>query len=217
MDLLVNKEFIMKNLIVFLTGFKSIVTLIVGCFLSMMTMTVLANEQIVDVNHQMSCPTYLQQDMRKLHSDETINICKLAQGKTVLMVNTASNCGFTKQFKALETLHQQYKDDGLVIIGFPSDDFFQEENDEKNTADVCYVKYGVTFTMLATTAVRGDDANPIFKHLAAQTTSPKWNFYKYLITNNGDNIKHFNSRVAPNDKVLTDAITAALSPSTVSL
>ena len=148
--------------------------------------------------------------MRKLHSQEQVDLCQLSQGKTLLLVNTASNCGFTKQFKGLEALHQQFKDQGLVVVGFPSDSFFQEENEEKDTAKVCFVNYGVTFTMLETTPVRGSKANAVFKHLADRTTSPKWNFYKYLVSNNGETIEHFNSRVAPENEQLQSAIKKAL-------
>jgi glutathione peroxidase len=128
----------------------------------------------------------------------------------MLIVNTASNCGFTEQFKDLEALHQKYKDQGLVVIGFPSDDFFQEENDEANTAEVCFVNYGVTFTMLSTSAVRGDDANPIFKHLNAQTSSPNWNFYKYLVSADRKTVQRFNSRTKPLSANLTQAIENSL-------
>lgn len=165
---------------------------------------------ITEQNAAASCPAFLDVSMRKLHSSKQVDLCSLTAGKTVLMVNTASNCGFTPQFKALEALHKKYKDQGLVVIGFPSDDFFQEENEEKDTAEVCFVNYGVTFTMLQTSAVRGSDVNSVFKHLGDKTTSPKWNFYKYLVTDNGQTIKHFNSRVAPNDKEFVDAVEAAL-------
>ena len=157
-----------------------------------------------------SCPSFLNTTMRKLHSKETVDICQLTKDKVVLMVNTASNCGFTPQFKSLEALHQQYKDQGLVVIGFPSNDFYQEEDDEKDTADVCFVNYGVTFTMVETSEVRGSGSNAIFKHLGDKTTSPKWNFYKYLVANNGQNISHFNSRIKPDDKSLITAIEQAL-------
>ncbi|WP_025819882.1 glutathione peroxidase [Shewanella marina] len=156
------------------------------------------------------CPEYLNVEMRKLHSTEQVNLCQLTQGKPVLIVNTASNCGFTPQFEALEQLQQQYKEQGLVIIGFPSDDFFQEENDEAKTADVCYINYGVTFTMLATSEVRGSDANSVFQYLTEQSASPKWNFYKYLVSGDGKQVQQFNSRVKPDSKELIEAINLTL-------
>lgn len=175
--------------------------------------TVISVSAFADVNStetNSACPAFLDVTMRKLHSSEQVDLCQLTKDKTVLAVNTASNCGFTPQFKALEKLHKEYQSKGLVIIGFPSDDFFQEENDEKDTAKVCFVNYGVTFTMLQTSEVRGKGANTVFKHLGNQTTSPKWNFYKYLISNNGKDIRHFNSRVTPDSSEFIQAIEAAL-------
>lgn len=157
-----------------------------------------------------SCPDFLNQTMRKLHSSETVDLCKLTKDKTVLMVNTASNCGFTPQFKELENIHKKYQDKGLVVIGFPADNFFQEEDEEKDTAKVCFVNYGVTFTMLETTSVKGDDANPVFKHLAKESTAPKWNFYKYLVSQNGEKVQHFNSKMKPSDEAFIRTLEAAL-------
>jgi glutathione peroxidase len=159
---------------------------------------------------QAQCPEYLKVKARKLHSENVIDLCELTQGKTVLIVNTASNCGFTPQFKALEALHKKYQAQGLVVIGFPSDDFFQEEKDEAKTADVCFINYGVNFTMLATSAVRGSDVNSVFKHLNAKSASPKWNFYKYLVSADGETVQQFNSRVKPDSIELTQAIDALL-------
>lgn len=156
------------------------------------------------------CPDYLQLEMRRLHSQEKVNLCDLTQGRPVLIVNTASHCGFTPQFKALEALNQQYKDKGLVILGFPSDDFFQEEDDEKDTAKVCYINYGVSFTMLATSEVRGAGVNPVFKYLADKAGSPKWNFYKYLVSGDGQSVQQFNSRVKPDSQELKKAIESVL-------
>lgn len=162
------------------------------------------------VDAKAQCPEFLDQKMRKLHSSDTVDLCQLTAGKPVLVVNTASNCGFTPQFKGIEAIYKKYQDQGLVVIGFPSDDFFQEEDDEGETAKVCFVNYGVTFTMLQTSAVRGDDVNPVFAHLAEQTTSPKWNFYKYLISKDGKSVQHFNSRVTPDDEEFVQAIEASL-------
>lgn len=161
-------------------------------------------------SQQAVCPEYLRVKARKLHSDNIIDLCELTQGKAVLIVNTASNCGFTPQFKALEALHKKYQAQGLVVIGFPSDDFFQEENDEAKTADVCFINYGVSFTMLATSPVRGQDANSVFQHLTAKSASPKWNFYKYLVSPDGQQVQQFNSRVKPSGSKLTQAIETLL-------
>ena len=157
-----------------------------------------------------SCAGFLRHQVRLLHSERQLDLCKLTADKTVLIVNTASHCGFTPQFKALEALYKKYRQQGLVVLGFPSDDFFQEDDDEKDTAKVCFINYGVTFPMLQTMAVRGSDAHPIFKYLADKTTSPKWNFYKYLVSIDGQKIKHFNSRVKPDSTEFIQAIEAAL-------
>jgi glutathione peroxidase len=152
------------------------------------------------------CPAWLDHDFQKLHSSESVNLCKLAAGKPLLIVNTASHCGFTPQFKGLEALHEKYSDRGLVMIGFPSNDFLQESKDQAETATICYMNYGVKFTMLAPTAVRGADANPVFRELARQTTQPGWNFNKYLVAPDGKVIAHFGSTVTPDSKTLNQAI-----------
>jgi len=153
-----------------------------------------------------SCPSYLQSSFNKLHSSEKVDLCKLTQGKPVLIVNTASHCGFTPHFKALEAIHKKYQAKGLVVIGFPSDDFFQEEDDEAKTADICYINYGVTFTMLSTSAVRGSDVNSVFKYLNNKSSSPKWNFYKYLVDGSGNKVENFSPKVAPDDAEFIKAI-----------
>ncbi|QSX38184.1 glutathione peroxidase [Shewanella sedimentimangrovi] len=156
------------------------------------------------------CPDFLNQELRKLHSEQTVDLCQLTAGKPVLIVNTASHCGFTPQFKGLEALHQKYKDQGLVVLGFPSDDFFQEEDREQDTAKICFINYGVTFNMFATSAVWGSDVNPVFKYLGEKAGSPKWNFFKYLVSGDGSVVTRFNSRVTPEDPALVSAIEAAL-------
>ncbi len=157
-----------------------------------------------------SCPDYLNQEMRKLHSKDAVNLCTVQDGKPMLVVNTASHCGFTKQFKGLEALNKKYAEQGLVVVGFASDDFRQEADTEEEAADICYVNYGVTFTMLAPTAVRGDDANPIFRELARQSDAPSWNFNKYLVDKDGKVLQHFGSRTSPDDEELVQAIEKAL-------
>jgi glutathione peroxidase len=127
-----------------------------------------------------------------------------------LIVNTASHCGFTSQFKGLEELNQQYKEKGLVIVGFASDDFKQEDNDESAAAGICFINFGVTFTMLAPTHVRGDQANDVFKYLNSAAGAPKWNFNKYLLGKDGKVIQHFGSMTSPDASALKKAIEEAL-------
>ena len=153
-----------------------------------------------------SCPAFLNRDFRKLHSNDSVNICTLAAGKPVLIVNTASHCGFTPQFKGLEAAYEKYKDRGLVFVGFSSDDFNQEAKDEEEAATVCFINYGVTFTMLAPQHVKGADANPVFKELARQTQEPKWNFNKYLVAADGKVAQYFDSRVAPDSAQFDEAV-----------
>lgn len=156
------------------------------------------------------CPEWLQQKMNKLHSSDTLDLCELTEGKVALLVNTASDCGYTSQFKGLEALYQQYKDKGLVVIGFPSDSFNQERDDAAETAEVCYVNYGVTFPMTAATPVKGEQANPVFQHLNKELQEPQWNFNKYLIDRTGKPVKHYESGTKPDDKELTATIEALL-------
>jgi len=153
-----------------------------------------------------ACPDYLNTEMRKLSSKETINFCDSYAGKPMLIVNTASNCGYTPQFTGLEQLHQNYKDQGLVVVGFSSDDFFQEENDEADAATVCFEKYDVSFPVMATSSVRGRNANPVFKGLGEAQGYPKWNFNKYVVSAEGEVVAHFGSRVGPSSPELLTLI-----------
>ncbi len=157
-----------------------------------------------------ACPDYLDHEMRRLHSKEDVNLCEVTAGKPMLIVNTASHCGYTPQFKGLEALHQAYKDRGLVVVGFASDSFKQEADSEAEAADVCFVNYGVSFTMLAPTPVRGDEANPVFEALGAAAGEPKWNFNKYVVNADGTVVEHFDSGVRPDSETLTAAIEKVL-------
>jgi glutathione peroxidase len=161
-----------------------------------------------------SCPAYLNQELRKLRSTESVNICKAYAGKPLLIVNTASHCGFTPQFKSLQALHEKYQARGLVVLGFPSNDFNQEAKDEAETAEVCYMNYGVKFPMFSPLSVKGASANPIFKELARQTEAPGWNFNKYLVKADGTVVKHFDSKVTPESAELTQAIESVLAAPT---
>lgn len=125
------------------------------------------------------------------------------EGKVLLIVNTASKCGFTPQFKGLEELNQKYYNKGLVIVGFPSGDFANQElNDATAAEDFCQVNYGVTFKIMQKVHVNGDDAHPIFKYLKSKTrglfgSRIKWNFTKFLISPDGSKIKRYGTIKKP--------------------
>jgi glutathione peroxidase len=152
------------------------------------------------------CPEYLNQYIQKLHSTKTLNICEAYAGKPLLIVNTASHCGFTPQFSGLEKLYKQYKDKGLVVLGFASNDFNQEAKDEQEISNVCFINYGVTFDMFSPIKVTGESAHPLFKALAAQTREPAWNFNKYLVNPDGKVVQYFDSQVTPNSPAMKQAI-----------
>lgn len=152
------------------------------------------------------CPAFLNYDLPRLHSNDSVNLCEMANGKPLLIVNTASHCGFTRQFEGLEALHQNYKDKNLMVVGFASNDFNQEAKTEEEAARVCRENFGVTFTMIAPSYVKGQRANPVFREINRQSQAPSWNFNKYLISPEGKVVKHFGSRVKPDDAALTQAI-----------
>lgn len=157
------------------------------------------------------CEAPLDFEGRKLHSNENLNFCEAFSGKVLLVVNTASNCGFTPQFEGLEALYEKYKDKNFAIVGFPSNDFNQEHSEEEKTADICYINYGVTFNMMSTSSVKGDTANPVFKDLIAKTgKQPSWNFNKYLVSVDGSEVKHYDSKMAPLDSELEKDIATLL-------
>jgi glutathione peroxidase len=158
-----------------------------------------------------SCPALLKQTFKRLQDDAPQDLCQYA-GKVVLVVNTASYCGYTKQYEGLESLYAKYSPKGLVILGFPSNDFGkQEPGSAKEIADLCFNTYGVKFPMFAKSVVSGADANPLHAQLIKATgKEPKWNFTKYLIDRNGKVIEHFPSKVTPEDKALVGKIEQAL-------
>ncbi len=154
----------------------------------------------------------LDQNFRRLASTEEVNLCEAYSGKVVLVVNTASKCGNTPQYDGLEKLYEEYGDEGLVVLGFPSNDFFgQEPGAEKEIQEFCRLTYGVKFPMFEKTSVKKKDAHPFFVALANSSgTYPKWNFHKYLIGRNGDLITNFSPRTQPYDKDLIESIEKAL-------
>ena len=144
-----------------------------------------------------TCTGLLQQSYLRLQDEKPESMCQYA-GKVVVVVNTASFCGFTSQYEGLEALYSRYKDRGLVVLGFPSNDFSQETGSNKQIAEFCENTFGVKFPMAAKSFVSGKDALPLFKQLAAKTnTPPRWNFYKYVIARDGVQVAAFNSAVDP--------------------
>jgi glutathione peroxidase len=153
-----------------------------------------------------ACPRVLQHTVLRLQDEKPQNLCQYS-GQVVVVVNTASFCGFTPQYKGLEALYAKYKDQGLVVLGFPSNDFSQEPDSNSKIADFCENTFGVKFPMFVKTTVRGNDAIPLFKQLADQTgTTPKWNFYKYIISRDGQRIKSYSSMTGPQDKSFVQEI-----------
>ena len=157
-----------------------------------------------------ACPALLNHTFERLQDEKPQSLCQYA-GKVVLVVNTASFCGFTSQYKGLEALNTKYKDQGLVVLGFPSNDFAQEKGSNKEIAEFCESTFGVKFPMFTKTQVTGDGAAPLFKQLTAQTgQKPRWNFHKYLIGRDGQVIDQYNSMIGPESKTLVSAIDKAL-------
>ena len=154
----------------------------------------------------------LDQDFRRLASDETVNLAEEYGGEVLLVVNTASKCGNTPQYDGLEKLYQDYGDDGLVVLGFPSNDFMgQEPGTEEQIQEFCRLTYKVRFPMFEKVTVKEGAAHPFYDQLAAKAgTYPTWNFHKYLIGRDGQLISEFSPRTQPDDENLVGAIKAAL-------
>ncbi len=155
----------------------------------------------------MTCPTTLSHQFLRLQDEAPQNLCQYS-GKVILVVNTASYCGFTSQYEGLEKLYETYKDQGFVVLGFPTNDFGkQEPGNNKEIADFCHNTYGVKFPMFAKTTLSGKDANPFFKELIEKSgTKPRWNFYKYIIDREGRVVDSFSSMTSPNNKKITSLI-----------
>ncbi len=158
-----------------------------------------------------ACPAILKHTFNRLQDEKPQDLCQYA-GKVVLVVNTASYCGFTGQYEGLEAIYAKYQPKGLVILGFPSNDFGnQEPGTNKQIADFCFNTYAVKFPMFAKSVVSGAGRNPLFAELAQATgTTPKWNFYKYLIDRNGKIIDSYSSFTSPSSRSLISDIESLL-------
>ena len=154
------------------------------------------------------CPVALDFYKRPLMGEKPVHLCEEFRGQVVLIVNTASKCAYTAQYEGLEEVYSTYRERGLTVAGFPSNDFgAQEPGTEKQVRDFCRLTYGVQFPMFAKTRVRGNDAEPLYQHLAEVTgESPRWNFHKYLLDRQGRVVASFPSRVEPEEEKLIAAI-----------
>ena len=156
----------------------------------------------------------LDQEFRRLAADETVNLCQAYSGKVLLVVNTASKCGNTPQYDGLEKLYEEYGGDGLVVMGFPSNDFLgQEPGTEEEIQEFCRLTYGVEFPMFEKVTVKEGKAHPFYQALAKEAgTYPTWNFHKYLIGRDGRLVAEFSPRTKPYDEDVVAAIEKALAP-----
>ena len=154
----------------------------------------------------------LDRSYRPLAGKSPVNLQQVHGGKVLLVVNTASKCGFTPQFEALEALHAKYQGRGFAVLGFPSGDFMNQEfADEKKIQEFCTLTYGVKFPMFEKVHVKGAQATPLYRDMAKATgEAPKWNFHKYVIGRDGRVLASFGSKTRPDDEAVVDAIEAAL-------
>ena len=163
-----------------------------------------------------TCPVVLQYKFLRLQDETPQDLCQYA-GKVVLVVNTASFCGYTSQYEGLEALYAKYQRRGLVVLGFPSNDFGEQEpGSSKEIADFCFNTYGVKFPMFSKLSAAGADIHPLYKFLTEKETNPNfagkinWNFNKFLIDKNGNPIARFDSADKPESAKVTQAIEQAL-------
>jgi glutathione peroxidase len=157
------------------------------------------------------CPPLLQHTFNQLQTGRSQSLCQY-EGKVLLIVNTASKCGYTPQYEGLEALYRKYKDRGLVVIGFPSNDFGgQEPGSNKEIAEFCRTTYGVQFPLYEKTTVTALDRNPLYLQLVKATgAKPKWNFHKYLVDRSGNAVASYVSDVEPEAKELVSRIESLL-------
>ena len=164
-------------------------------------------QQIAANDMPADCPPLLRHRFNRLQTGEAQSLCQF-RGKVLLVVNTASYCGYTGQYEGLEALYRKYKGRGLVVVGFPSNDFGgQEPGTNQEIAQFCRLTYGVQFPMFEKSSVTKVGENPLFASLGASTgVVPKWNFFKYVVDRNGQGVAGYPSRTTPNDPELVRTI-----------
>ncbi len=164
--------------------------------------------QSVNAATDSTCPDALRFSVRPLGDGEVVNICEKYLGQVVMIVNTASKCGYTPQYEGLENLYRTYREKGFVILGFPSNDFGgQEPGTEKEIKEFCRLTYGVEFPMFQKTHASKSKADPVYKTLARLSGEyPAWNFHKYIIDRKGKLVASYNSKVTPQSKRVIETI-----------
>lgn len=155
-----------------------------------------------------ACSPLLDTSVRPLAGKEPVHLCEPYDGKVLLIVNTASKCGFTPQYEGLEAMHAKYEAQGFAVLGFPSNEFMgQEPGTETEIKAFCTLTYGVKFPMFEKTKVKGDDASVLYKRLREATgEAPGWNFHKYVVDRNGKVVRSFGSRTKPDDPELVGLV-----------
>lgn len=158
------------------------------------------------------CSPALDIDKRYLNSDASVNLCDEYAGHVILVVNTASKCGFTPQYDGLEALYHRYRDRGFVVLGFPSNDFGgQEPGSEEKIQQFCRLTYSIEFPMFEKTRVAEGNAEPLYERLAELSGDyPRWNFHKYLFNRNGELVGSYPSQTRPLDADLVNTIESML-------
>jgi len=164
-----------------------------------------------------ACPSVLNYTFNRLQTGKPESLCQF-RGKVLLIVNTASYCGYTHQYEGLEALYRRYKSRGLVVVGFPSNDFGEQEpGSNKEIAEFCRLTYGVQFPMFEKTSVSSLKTNPLYAALVARTgQAPQWNFHKYLVDRDGNRVESFASEVEPDDRALLTALEKLLNDKSAS-
>lgn len=154
-----------------------------------------------------ACPALLNYTFNRLQTGKPESLCQF-RGKVLLIVNTASYCGYTHQYEGLEALYRRYKSRGLVVVGFPSNDFGgQEPGSNQEIAEFCRLTYGVEFPMFEKSSVSSLKMNPLYATLLARTgQAPQWNFHKYLVDRNGNRVESFGTKIEPDDRALLTAL-----------
>ena len=191
---------------------KSIHILFLMAAMSLGYLQVHADEASEHVDSESACLGLLDHEVRLLNVSRKVRLCEEFAGKVVLVVNTASKCAYTDQYEGLEKLYDSYRERGLVVAGFPSNDFgAQEPGTEKQIQNFCRLTYSVEFPMFAKTSVLEVNADPLYKGLAdASGRYPAWNFHKYLLDSRGQLVADFPSHVDPFDPKLIRMIESSL-------